>query len=459
MPDARAMRCGWCGGAVPVTSFAPTIRCPRCSQELAVPPELLHEVGAYQQGMAARLQSARAQVRPRGSAVAPFAVVGCMGATALAAAALALPLVGLASGDPTAPIAIAAVLGVASLAALVIGRRKRGEAAEALAVPAATLACPNCGGPNSLQMERALNRCRSCGTALIADRSGMARALDAADYLVVAARIARYRDERRGWAGRASGPTIAWKGAVPWLVGFLILSVPLAVWVAAFMQVKQLDAYMIGQFLFRAFFPLLVLISAGVELRVLLTRRRVWAEVRASIERLFAGRPADVIRWLDTVWAGPVSADILRGGPHYGASELPVSGYCALLVTDVGGTRPKRLPPKVWILLAAWLPGLSEHEDPSAQERCLAQWQESPEWRARAAWFDAAGIDLAVTPAGLMAKARLRTLRRWNFSPGQAEAEAISLVVLRLEELARFVRARPVVPGMAAAPAGGQLSA
>ncbi|WP_159396610.1 hypothetical protein [Sorangium cellulosum] len=69
------------------------------------------------------------------------------------------------------------------------------------------------------------------------------------------------------------------------------------------------------------------------------------------------------------------------------------------------------------------------------------------------------GFDLDVTPAGLMAKARLRTLRRWNHRPGQAEAEAISLVVLQLEELARFVRARPIVPGTAAAPAGGQLSA
>ncbi|WP_159396611.1 hypothetical protein [Sorangium cellulosum] len=390
MPDARAMRCGWCGGAVLVTSFAPTIRCPRCSQELAVPPEFLHEVGAYEHGIATRLQAARAQVRPRGSAVAPFAVVGCMGATALAAAAVALPLVGLASGDPTAPLAIAAVLGVASLAALVSGHHKRGDVAEALAVPAATLACPNCGGPNSLEMDRALNRCRSCGTALIADRSGMARALDAADYLVVAARVACYRDERRGWAGRASGPAIAWRGAVPWVVGFLIFSVPLAVWIVAFVRVKQLDAYMIGQLLFRAFFPLLLLLSASVELRALFTRRRVWAEVRASVERLFAGRPADVLRWLNTVWAAPVSADILRGGPYYGASELPVSGFCVLLVTDVGGTRPKRLPPKLWILLAAWLPGLSEHEDPSTQQRYLAHWQESPEWRMRAAWFDAA---------------------------------------------------------------------
>ncbi|WP_437677275.1 hypothetical protein [Sorangium sp. So ce131] len=463
MPDARAMRCGWCGGAVPVTSLAPTIRCPRCSQELAVPPELLREIGAYQQGMDARLQSARAQVRPRGSAVQPVAVMGCMGATAIAGAALVLPLLGLASGDPTGPLALAALLGAASMGALVLygrrhreGRRRR-EVEETPAVPAATLACPNCGGPNRLQMVEALNRCRSCGAALIADRSGMARALDAADRLVVAARIARYRDERRGWSGRATGPTTAWWAVASWILGLTVVSAPLIAWVYGLAVGVRFDAGWVLLLLVRAVIPLLAAVAAISELAEYFSHRRVWAEVRASVERLFAGRAADVVRWLNTVWAGPIGVEVLRGGPFYGASELPVSGFSALLVTDVGGTRRKRLPPKLWILLAAWLPGLSEHEDPSAQERCLAQWQESTEWRTRIAWFDAAGFDLAVTAAGLTAAARSETLERWSQEPDQAEA--ISLVVLQLEELARFVRARPIVPGAAAAPVGGQLSA
>jgi len=314
------------------------------------------------------------------------------------------------------------------------GRKRKARMASAGVTP---VACPSCGAPNELHAGQTLETCRFCRAALVPSGTIMQRALSRVDEAAGAAELARFRAERRGMSALMS------RGAhryTPYIIvgSFLPMTLGAAVIAAAQVVFDPESANL------RAVAALFVLGSLNAGILVLIYARRSaiqarWQKVADDLAYQFGGRRvttglAGVVDWLNAFWAAPYEVNFLSTSAYQVSLVLDACGYAVLVDIEPSGAHAQHYPARLHVLLAAAVPDAAVTR-PSALPHAA---------QAAHAWLGAAGFDVRLTRAGLLAIARPATLATLRRAPERAHL--LSTVVTTLAGLARGAGAAPVSP-------------
>lgn len=313
---ARSLECRQCGNRIAPEQLGPAVRCPYCHAEQAVDPALLQQVRQYTGQVQQLTQTAhgeRRQVAWWGQQ--SFTQHAVFGGMICGVGGLVLVLVLMGTGVVPerfgflGPLAMFGGGGLGAVVAYNLARSRAKRRSDSNAVAANEVACPTCGAPNSFRPGQTVESCAYCGGGLVASEQTMDAGVDAAADVARRAAMERYRAERTGMVNAAAMST-RWS-------------------------------------------------------RPVLFGRRRWDRFEAAANALAAddghallGLPA-VAGWLNRYWAGsyPVT-DLLSGKASFGAA-MRLEGYPVLVFAD-DGPMSVQAQPKVHLLLAATIPGVSE---------------------------------------------------------------------------------------------------
>lgn len=438
------VQCTACGGTFPLQTLAATaVWCPYCGvrQELAQPAHdearrYREDVfGAMRAADADRKQAERLAQWSDKSSPAQFLMLVLI-LVPITLAWVAGPAGISAETVMAVAIAAGAALLVVAVVAFVQHQRARGGPPSALqaqpsaATRAKKVACPHCGAPNQLLVGQAVHTCAFCRGALMPSRTAMVQALDALRLERRTAALVRHRAERLRTAKdrRAESPKL-----LLWIpVGLApLLLLPIAV-------IAKLDG---ASRIFGGAVIVVCIAACALGWARLRARRRlqVFHEALSDLAAQFHGCAStqldDLVRWLDDHWAGTYELRRLWAGPRFGTVTVDAWGFAALVVMNPakGGPLSDHHPRYADILLAAWVPGVSEgHPAPPLDPRATGTLE----------WLRRSGFDVRRTEAGLIASAHPAVIDHLEREPGRVHH--LATIIGHLVRLAHEIGAQPV---------------
>jgi hypothetical protein len=440
---AHTIHCPRCGGSIPLED-GPKPECPFCQARVTIPPWLARHQRDYRQAVS-DLSRQAAEERSRAAAWQAISRA-TIGGTFLAVPLLllALPVIAGVGGlallarqgaigpelarGLVAPVAAASgLLGLGlMLGYLLWGRERR----RGLALGERAVACPSCAGLNRIAGGQAAHTCQYCGAALVPSKTVAMNVLAEAQAKLHRERLLRYRNERRArsrftdWVARS----FSFTGDVRLLLlGGLVA---LCVASAQARNTRQVQGVIAGW----GGFLTVSLASLGVFLVRRARARRIEAAC-AELAGQFGGEVlrgrAEVLGWMDRLWAGPVLDAELSTSRYHRAVAARSQGYHLLLELQPASTwfgaisGHRRVLLRVAALLAPALPA-------------------TPAIEGLRAWLRDAGFTVDAHEHGLVLRGSTELLARIRREPELLLA--LAPVVVRAGELARAAGAAAVEP-------------
>ena len=412
--EARTIRCENCNASFAVQGLAGTVTCTYCGHAQRVDPALLEELRSYSEKVQDRVAEAD---RERGHAAAWQKTTDQISGKSriwtyvLAFGLMAgLPMICVIGGifllrSGTLPqekqhyINIAAM--VASLSGMLVyfawyfafGRKKKRTH-----VAGATVTCPSCGAPSSLEAGQTLETCLHCGAAIMPSEGARRQVLDQAREEARRARLERYRAERQGMAA-IHGRSMTGTTLIYFIGGSFLLPLGGGTLFFTFGMLSGSEEYSPAILILWAMTLGLVGGMAGLILRQRARRGRL----RRGLEHLCAvfrgrilGGLQGTVAWLDRHWAGPYDVHDLTRGSHNDSAALDVEGYPVLVDLDPVPAA-KQVRPRALILVSCDLPGSGD-----AMETTL---QLTHEARNLLEHLKRAGFNVETSEGGLLARA------------------------------------------------------
>lgn len=437
---ARVVRCTACGAGF--STAAPRSTCPFCRAEVHFDPQAWQALHQYGERVERQHERAREQLqhvsawkqlesdrRPSAYLVPLLVFFGFV----LVGPAIGMWWLRQPSFDP-------AVFGIGSAIlfnALAIGwstalwiRRSRRKAEAQVSRSTHRIACPGCGAASELQAGASHHPCPYCGVALIASRTIMLRAEDAARQIARAAEMARYRAEREGMRKilRISTASVAFYmvlgyGGIPMVI----------VLVAATAQALRGELPW-----FHAALAWLAALAAASILGLVLNffqqrRERLYAAAE-DLAVQFRGRVHrdldPFIDWLNRYWAGPYNLSLLCGSPGYLAVASEGLGYPVMLEVSLRAHDQHR-PPRIQVLVAADIPEVARIS--------RASWTDHT--RAIRAYLQAQGFESHIDRAGVRLVAEHRIITHLRRRPDALHA--LAPILRGAVDLAVSLQGRP----------------
>jgi uncharacterized Zn finger protein (UPF0148 family) len=451
---ARSLRCERCHAAFSLEQPLPKVHCPFCGHRQAV--RAYDELRQHERAVNERIERARHELGQAAAFEAwrtdsrsdpkrttfVLVSVGFVAPLLIWMASLAARQLGLvsANNEPVITVAAVVLMYVAIFGYMIwqsLGRQKVTDGRVEL--EGAKVACPNCGAAAVLSASAAVDTCRYCQAALIPTRTAMHRAVSDAQAALREATLARYREERLVALRTRSSMLVPLLIIVPG-VALPFIMIPIftvgATWDMATGKEPWNGVVVLG-------WGMNAVIVGGA---LWWWRRRqeikaTWAQATANLSRQFGGQPLGsataVVEWMNRYWAGPYDLDHLRQGSFRTSLALSAAGYPVLLAADPFETASKeqseQMALKPHVLLAAWVPGVSDHTGQGPARGPAVEQQE--------ALLRQAGFDIAITQAGLFAHAHLETAKALRKNP--AAAHALAVVLGHMTQLAQALGAAP----------------
>lgn len=435
-----------------MATLTSAVRCPYCQHRQALSSQTYQELRAYGAEMERRLgmanqelQRADAWARWHGSGRTPgkslaVALGLMMGVPMLLAGgayvAHALGLFESGGGPVLSFVIMGASYGGVVIYLVWYYASRRGGASRRTQVGVSRVACPNCGAPNEMRAGKTVETCGHCGAALTPTKTVMMEGLTAAQQHIRRSSLERYRAERKGMA-QVLGTSAA--NFLPFIIigsffPMIVLTTIVFSWQMFVTGEEPFDPLI---FVFWAMSAALVggLIGFVMYRRA---KKAAWRQGLGDIARQFHGNVTNdltqMVGWLNRYWAAPYPILWLWKGVYFGAASLDVHGYPTLVDVEPHGYQ-NSYPARVHVVLAAWVPGLSEGgSPPPLQGRAL----ELRDWLSRS------GFDVEPTPGGLLARARPEVISRLRSDPSRAHE--LAPIIASLAEIAEQIGARPVQP-------------
>lgn len=248
-------------------------------------------------------------------------------------------------------------------------------------------------------------------------------------------RLARCLEERRYWPQHRY-PNI--NNHVSIGLGVMFLALAAAVPVAARDPAETVGVTLVIAAIGALFF------GAGVA-RVL-SEARLDASLLRGVATLLAQRSGQELTrpltWLNDRWAGPATVDLVFGGSLYRALRFEPLGYEVVLVLNPVPARGQR--PSMSLLLAAWIPGVSERDapDPGVAD----SWRSAPGAASPLSALERAGFEVEPSVAGILCRATPDAVRRLRQAP--EEVALLGAAIVDIARLAAAIGARPPPKGL-----------
>ena len=326
------------------------------------------------------------------------------------------------------------VLAIVAFASSAWSETKRTKAARATMAAATSIACPSCGASGALWPGQGVGACDRCGATLVPSEHVMTHQLDAARHAHRVARMERLRAERRGAAGLQK---MSLAKATPVMIAVSLLTP------AVLGSVAILGEDLYGRDRLAA----LVLASAtfvGVAgfacwLWLRRAKARTWRSAMRDLAQHLRGQLVltldQRVDWLNRLWMAEIAPAELHQSTLGCAAAVDADGYPALVLADPRASCPAQ-PARVEVLLAAWLPGLSDGmTDASAMVP-------SPSGVGAWRWITSQGFEITPSEAGLRATANATAVATLHRNP--AALHALVPIIRTLAMVARSVHAVPV---------------
>jgi len=426
----------------------PFVHCPYCGRQQAVPAELLRELAAFQRQFSGQKVEADEAVRTANAWRDFSHQAGPIG-PGLAIAFSLLMLLPVAAArfadqvlDLVVPVPAVYAVYVPLLAALyalgrlrLASRKKPGAARQRVRQEQAELgvqrvACPLCGAPNDYDPRRgAAADCAYCRSALFPTRDVLAQALDAARLAKRRALLDTYRLARAATAKLAielRAPHVGtfgeWK---PALVASLVVAGVLGGMSKELLEGKLPD--LPALYALWLLLPLGWLVFGLSLARKHARRRRLEAALSNVAQQGRGSSDSDVsayVAWLDEHWAGPYDVPYDSLGTWFYSVRVRAGRYAGLAELNLEARNLK--PAHVRVLLAAWLPGISDNDQGTAAAALPA---------AAHSFHDrlyALGCSLELTGAGLIARMDLDHARVEALARDPESASVLSSVFAEL---------------------------
>lgn len=439
-PTAHSLRCGRCNGSFAVQAIEAVVTCPYCGHRQTLARH--RELREYEQAVRRRVAAADEQAMVAASTEAWLASRASNPVRNLTVAyglMLGLPLVlglalyavhaaGVLSFDGPAP---AFAIGGAGYLGLIVyfvwyftGRARRQQRATRL--EQARVACPTCGAPGLLTPGASVDSCHYCDAALVPTRTMMSRGVDAAREAVRRAALDRRRAQRAAMVKATSlGPYAVIMPVV--MIGSLLAMIGATAVGYSVQMLRGAEPFHPAIFILWA---MTIAIVGGVA-TFLSRRRQRRARLRSALGdavRQLGGAEMPAVGqravWLDRYWAGDYDQQHLIQTYLAGAAAVEVGGYAALIDVDLNASRP---PPRVDLLLAAWVPEVSDGRKPSKRIRDKA--------------LKALGFYVRKTEAGLVARANDELL-----AAARRDPDVVHVAVPALTRLAQLAAERGFEP-------------
>lgn len=448
---ARSVLCQSCGGAIPLSAITPAVTCPYCQHVQALDADVLRELTDYQAQTEAHFQNARHELeqaqawqsmtgRP-GTSAAKNTIVGI-------ALMMGVPIIVSMGGAflfsaGLLPQAYMPFLSLAAIGAFMVSfiaymiwyyGGKRSQASISVDAPS-NVTCPNCGAMSTFQVGQVVETCTHCGGALLASATVVGAGVAAAHQVARAAQMQRFRTERSGMA-TYSGYSMS--SSVPY---FILGSFGLVIVVPTIMfsvgMLRGSEPYDPAIFLMWGLSCCLVGTLVGIVLYRRRQRRRFETALRNLAHQL-SGQVGwgvnPVVEWLNAFWAGPYVSHQLMVGRLACAVAASPSQYPLLIFIDPIGMS-EHYPPKIELLLAAWIPGLSD-----GTGRPLAHTAETRRLRQ---WLGESGFSVEYNQAGLYLRGDEMVAKAIRKMPAENAAK-LPEIASRLVRLAVGLGASPV---------------
>jgi hypothetical protein len=381
--SARNLRCSSCNAAFAVERISATVHCPYCGhgQTFADYGELL----AYEQAVQRRADKASEQAMIAASleawtsssrsdpkrrlAVAYGFMIGLP--ILLALVLVAVDKIGLLpkTSGPGPALAIGAVsyLGLAGFLVWSFTGRIRSQKRQS-GLRDIHVACPTCGAPGALTPGEAADNCAFCGAALIPSRAAMNQGVDAARLAAQQASLNRRRASREASAKAQNMGAFAYIMPIL-IVGSMLLMIGGSAVGFSVQMLTGSEPYHPAIFLLWALTLAILGGSAVYCLRYRL-RRDALRNGLEDIAKQLSGKvlfDADArLEWLNRYWIGEYERTGLGQSYVAAGAAISIADYNALIDIDLRTGQPA---PRVELLLAAWVPRVSDGQEPSGRAR------------------------------------------------------------------------------------------
>lgn len=452
---ARTMGCAACGAKFPIARLEAIVVCPFCEQRQPMPEVLLRELGGFRQQFSAEQTQADAAAqhaqgwrdfsrthRPVGKGTVFFLQAGLIGPILLGVlTAKVFPNAGVAPWA-VGITGFGAVLGVL----LLRGRFRTAGRREAARRRQPTLAelgvhqisCPACGAPNPYDPRRENTPCAHCNGALFPSGAVLRQSLDAARLGKRNALLEKYRAERAGTAQLAlqfrasrSGPLASYKGAIGLTLaaGAILVAATRDFW-------DEGAPFRLMLLTFWALLPLPFLYVWRRQQRERALRSRLEAALELVARQgrgVVDDEVAEYIAWLDRHWAGAYEVPYVDLGAWFQSVRVTAGPYPSLIELNLdprgaaGGS--------VKVLLAAWVPGVSDAEGPLPQSALPASARPFVERLLELGW------SVKVTAAGLVAAMDLQSAAVQSLLREPESATGLTSVLAHVAGLGRCLHA------------------
>jgi len=272
------------------------------------------------------------------------------------------------------------------------------------------VSCPSCGATNDYDPRTSHASCSHCSSPLFPTETILARSLDNARATRQRALLERYRHERAGMAQLAL-TTARVAQARTGVASVAYISILVAVVLSLMTQqvlTQELPGAALGLWLV---LPLGWIILSGIQRRQATLRDR-WAVALGTVARQGRGvvdtDVAKYLAWFDRHWGGPYEITYTSFGPWFCSIRLTLGGYPLLI--DLNPKPPHDGPAYANILLAAFIPGISELDGPPSNDlprEVQALWTPMREQE----------VTLELSPAGLLARLNRTQVREFCGQP------------------------------------------
>lgn len=450
------IRCARCGGTFPLQTLATAVLCPYCGarQELT---ENASEAQRYRDAVFGAMRAADAD-RQQAASMAQWSGVSArwskivyvvIVAQMLLSTCAAVPALVLhSSGEWSAEwlqaamstgMTVCTVLAfVAILAGVLWTQRARiaSSLGRTAPPPAKKIACPHCGAPNYLSAGQAVHSCGHCRGALIPSKTAMIQALDAVRRERRRAAMELHRQSRTMMLATQQGATM--RHLFPLLMIGGSVAMPLVT--LPLMVVLEPDVELRTKAIVGGVGVALIAIVTSIIAALVARRRqrkRALREALSDLEMQFHGHVTSklhgFIAWLNAYWAGTYELRRLAVSPMFGFVSLDAWGYAAGIAVSLTQPVVGRCATFVDILLAAWVPSVSEgRPEPPISAQAAAT----------LAWLRASGFEVQRTEAGLLASATPAVVAQlWREPSG---VHHLATITAHLVRLAHEIGAQPV---------------
>lgn len=278
------------------------------------------------------------------------------------------------------------------------------------------VACPNCGARGALTEGQSVDSCQFCKAALVPTNTIMSMQLDAVKVELRRAAMARYREERLGMAKLMGFSAAGW---VPYLAfGPVLAGWGLAMLFGSIEMVRGTEPFepliLLGWAFYAACIGGFLIFRAWRA-----SKKEAWHRAISDLTRQFHGqvypKVLDWVRWLNTFWPASYKSTWVAQGRMACSVGLNVGGFATLVIADPTGHDQHRAA-KIHILVAAWIPGVSEGTKKRASLNPQAK-------QAKQALLDA-GFHVHISAAGVMAEASQQTIKWLRKHPTAAHVLA-----------------------------------